>query len=291
MDDTIITGRWGDPPEPWDVPPEPWDVPPEPWDNESSGWYDHVGGYADDHDLGRLTRITVIRDRVVDVERLPIEGSGFEAIARDLGAMRPPPPPEPPAFAKRLAWLERVVGGPEALAALDDSPLVPDGPLDLDGLPGDTVDRLVRALDRVEEYASALFGREGAIVAGRVLLRSVAARPTLIGANTRDEILIGAVVLAAGKANNLVGPGRRVLHKELQAVCRLTTSPGNKARTVADLLTNGQVPWPWHWLLGDTPDVLVLGSPDLLVSDFRRILIRERDTALRLQEATVRSTG
>jgi len=125
MDGTVISGRWG---EPDDVAGRWADDPyPPPYDDPygyGEPYGDHYGEpYGDAYDrsgLGMLTRITVIKDRIVDIEQLPVRGSGFECVARDLmdppRAADPPPAPQPAPHDLQLAWLEQVAGGAEALA-------------------------------------------------------------------------------------------------------------------------------------------------------------------------------
>ena len=83
-----------------------------------------------------------------------------------------------------------------------------------------------------------------------------------------------------------MGPGKWVLAKDIQAECGLSSSPSQRARNFADAVSGGRLDWPSSWMHRETPAVVVLGSPDLLVSDFRRILIAERDLALRLRAVT-----
>ena len=282
MNGNVITGRWGDAPE---ADAGRYEYERDPSDDYEDGYSNYAA-----HDLGCMTRITLIKDHVVDVERVPISGSGFEFEAQRLGAGRPappPPPPEPPAFSKQLAWLERIAGGAAHLATLDDAPLTNEAVEFLPTLAGDFEARLRRAVERIEEYAPVLIGAEGAIAASRLLLRAVAKAPRLINATSRDDVLVGGAILAVGKGNLLVGANRLCTNQDVAAVCRLSSSPASKANSLADLVS-GDLDWPWGWRYSyDTPKVLRLGSPDLLVSSFRRSLIKERDIAIRLRDATV----
>lgn len=252
--------------------------------------YDYY--HCPDRDLGELTRITVFKDRVLDVERRPVEGSGYERVAIDLGAGRPvappppPPVPQPPPHEQQLVWLERLAGGAEQLATLDDEPLQSDEVFDLSGLNFPMERRLRRILDRIEEWAPALIGPEGTIVARRIAVRAVMAQATVLGSPERDGAAPGQIIHAAGKGNDLVGPTKFVLAKEIQAVTGLTASPAQRSRAFADAVSGQGLEWPRHMSYRSGPEVFVLGSPDLLVSAFRRQLIRTRDHALRLREVT-----
>ncbi|CCH69983.1 hypothetical protein BN10_470018 [Phycicoccus elongatus Lp2] len=237
-----------------------------------------------------LVRITVLHGTVVDVDYPPVRGSKFEHLDQRLLPRRAAPPipmaPQPPEHELKLTWLEAVAGGAEALAVLDDSPLVPEAEPDLAQLSWPVRTRLERILARIDEYAPSLLGPEGAIVARRLAVRAVSARPTVLSTSDRDQANVGAIIHAAGKGNDLVGPGKWVLAKDIQAECGLSSSPSQRARNFADAVSGGRLDWPSSWMHRETPAVIVLGSPDLLVSDFRRILIAERDLALRLRAVT-----
>lgn len=242
-------------------------------------------------DLGTMTVITIIEDQVVDTKVVPVEGSEFEWEARRLGRPRVRVMPEPPLHEKHLLWLERLVGGPEALDALDGAPLEADpfgdarsDPLPA-GAPGVPADRMRALLERLDSLAPSVLGAEGAIAAHRIALRAVAAWPALVRAPEKDAAVVGAVLLATGRGNDLVGQGRLVLAKELAGACGLTASPSERARAVAAAVSGETLDWPYARPSG-TRDVLVLGSADLLVSSFRGQLIRARDAAYRLRAAT-----
>ena len=93
MDGTVISGRWG---EPDDVAGRWADDPyPPPYDDPygyGEPYGDHYGEpYGDAYDrsgLGMLTRITVIKDRIVDIEKLPYSPKGGEYLAF-LGRISP----------------------------------------------------------------------------------------------------------------------------------------------------------------------------------------------------------
>lgn len=294
MDGTVISGRWG---EPDDVAGRWADDPyPPPYDDPygyGEPYGDHYGEpYGDAYDrsgLGMLTRITVIKDRIVDIEQLPVRGSGFECVARDLmdppRAADPPPAPQPAPHDLQLAWLEQVAGGAEALAGLDVLPLAPgeEAEPDLSALGWPTHRRLERILARLDELAPALLGPEGAIVARRIAVRAVLARPGILGEPDRDATTVGAIIHAAGKGNDLVGPTKLVMAKEIQRVCGLPASGYQRARAFAEAVAGGRLTWPAGWHFRGGPEVLFLGGGDLLVSDFRRKLVLERDRALAMR--------
>lgn len=211
----------------------------------------------------------------------------------------PPPPPEPAAHEKQLAWLEWVVGGAQELAALDVVPLLA-GPQDVDpplgqslgdGLDGRLLgDRHLRArrlrsiVDLVREVGPAHLGSEGTLSASRIAVRAVAARPSLLTAMT-NEATAAAALIAAGRGNGLVGQGRATSAKAIGEACGLPSAPSQRARSFADAVAGATLTWPVGMGYTRGPDVFLLRSPDLLVSEFRRELIRVRTTALTLRES------
>ncbi|HQK31332.1 MAG TPA: hypothetical protein PLZ92_06605 [Phycicoccus sp.] len=282
--DNVIDGRWSREPDDWE--------PPLDYDDR---WMSH--GYG--RDLGELTRITVFKDQVLDVQRRPVEGSGYEREAISLGAGQPvapprppapPPLPTPPLHEVRLAWLERLVGGAEALAALDDRPLVGDEGCGAEGLAWDVGTRLTRILDRIDDLAPRLIGPEGVVAARRLLVRAITNRPMLLGPLDRDAETPGLAIHAAGKANDLVGPQRFVLAKEIQSVAAMSAAPGQRSRSLADAASGQALDWPKWLQFSELPNVYVVGAPDLLISDFRRSLIKDRDECLRLRAATPKAS-
>lgn len=242
--------------------------------------------------LGLLTRITVIDDQVVDIEREPIDGTRFECAAMEMGrGMQKPPTPEPqpPRHEMELAWLARAVGGLEALSALDDRPLVDDG-WDLAEVRMDVRGRTAAVLERVGRLADEVAGPEASVAARRLGLRAIERVPGLLRRSDRDDIAAGAILWASLKANDLIGPDRAVTGSGLQTLCGLKTSPGQRGRSFAQAVCGGPVGGSYSvgfWAYGaGMPDIVVLGSPDLLLSQFRRYLIRVRDTALILRKGT-----
>ncbi|MDN5717940.1 MAG: hypothetical protein L0G89_11980, partial [Janibacter sp.] len=94
-------------------------------DHDGVGEYDAYEPGPPREGVGELTQIVVLRGRVIDVTHEPVSGSGYECAAMEMERVHPSPPPrveritvrEPPHEAM-VDWLERVVGGEEALDAL-----------------------------------------------------------------------------------------------------------------------------------------------------------------------------
>jgi hypothetical protein len=242
--------------------------------------------------LGHLTQLVLIGDQVVDVVRQPVSGSGYECAAlelQDRGLLRPPapsPPPVPPGYEQQLAWLARIVGGAEALAALGVTPLDPEE-LCLDGVPPPLRER-VRDIDvRLEQWAPVLLGDEGLTASRRLLTRAVAREPALLRGD-RDDVATGAVLWAVAKGNDLVGTNRPVRASVIAEVCGLVSTPSTRGAAFAHAvggsgdMRHGRP----LWMYDARPSVIPLGSPELLLSRFRRALVAVRDIAVALRART-----
>lgn len=272
----------------------------EPFD-EHTGRYDEYGlsRYDDEprgSDLGTLTNVVLVGSQVIDVTSHPVAGSGYECAVLDLeqrglyqrpiSHQPPPAPPPPPPHERQLAWLATIVGGEEALLALDSTPL-PDEPLDLSGVPRHLHARVEAIAGRIDPWVSLAMGDEGLTAARRLLVRAVAAAPGLLRSD-RDDIAAGAVVWAAAKGNDLVGQNRPLRASVIQDLAGLLTSPGQRGAAFAHALTGvgtsyGQADWLYGGL---RPNVIPLGSPDVLLGSFRQRLITFRDIALQLRART-----
>jgi hypothetical protein len=243
--------------------------------------------------LGELTRVVLAGDQVVDVVREPVSGSGYECAVlelRDRGLLRPPrptPPPVPPGYEQQLAWLARIVGGEEALGALDVEPLEPEAELCLDDVRPSLRDR-VRSIDvRLEQWAPVLLGDEGPAATRRMLTRAVALEPALLRSD-RDDVATGAVLWAVAKGNDLVGTNRPVRAGVIQEVCGLVCTPSARGSAFAHAVSGGGEMRYGRpvWMYDARPSVVPLGSPDLLLSRFRRTLVALRDISVALRAGT-----
>ena len=261
-----------------------------------SGWSDDRRYDAPEPSLGELTKVVLLGQHLLAVEREPIEGSEYEVEVRELEGLglrwrpdpTPPavPPPLPAPHEQQLAWLAAIVGGEEALATLDSTPLAP-AELDLDAVSEHLRDRVAAIAARFEPWVPLVLGDEGLTAARRLLVRAVAAEPGLLRSD-RDDIATGAVVWAVAKGNDLVGQNRPVRASVIQELAGLRSSPGQRGSAFAYALGGvgtryGLVDWMYR---RQRPDVIPLGSPDLLLGRFRHRLIVTRDLALQLRART-----
>jgi hypothetical protein len=260
------------------------------WDLEDS--YDDAAGGSR---LGDLTMVVMIDDQVVDTVRRPVEGSGYECAALELGrglshASASPPrlpasplpaaarPAARPRYEQELSWLRRVVGGVDQLAALDATPLPLDEPLDLNAVPSQLRDRVTAIGEQASVAAERLFDGELVTVCRRMLV-ALAGSPSLFLDEDRDDQAAGAVLWVAAKANDRLGAATRMPASAVQAICGLTASPAARGRIFAKALA-GLTGTGFDPQSSRLSPVLLVGSADYLTGDLRRQIVRLRDLAL-----------
>jgi hypothetical protein len=260
------------------------------YDDEYGDDFDEYGRRTGPSTLGRLTVLVMMDDQVVDVMQRAVQGSGYECAALEMGrgkpepVVLPPPPPEPPRHERELGWLARLVGGHDVLDHLPLDPLPADEPLELSRVPGRARERVQVISEQVDDVAARLFDDEVRTACRRLLVRAVAAEPGLLREPSRDEVVPAAVLWAVGKANDLLGPGRQMPVSAVTALCGLKSAPTERGKAFAHAVAGPRGVAFGRLQYGVDPDVLELGSADLLVSRFRRQLVRLRDLALGEQQ-------
>lgn len=260
-----------------------------PYDDYDYGYGSHAHG-SSLTSLGDLLELVVIDDTVVLSHQRPVEGSGYEGLARELGRGRPavpptpPQPPMPPHHEEVLTWLALLVGGQGQLESLASTPLPRSEELDLERLASRHQERVASIDAELTRVADLVFGPEVLTAARRLLVRTLLAQPSFLKGPAADEVLACATLTAVAKANDLVGQGRVVPVSLIRTLFNLRSAPNERvqamARAVAPhngLLTGWRRP---------VLDVTVLGSPDFLVGTFREAVITARDAALELRAAT-----
>jgi hypothetical protein len=257
------------------------DAAEELWDDEDD--FPGEEAFRYDHDLGLLTIQVYAGGDLVDTIHRPVQGSGYECAVLELRHPKPRPPAPRPRHERELAWLARLVGGTQALDGLGIDPL-PDEPLDATRVRQDLQARVMAIGDRCDQVADELHDPELRTACRRLLVRAVAAEPALLLRSDRDDTAAGAVVLAVAKGNDLVGAGRAIPTTVLTDLSGLRSSPTERARSFAHALAGPEgTGFARHDVNHDgsrgEPDVLVLGSPDLLLGRFRAQLVRLRGLA------------
>lgn len=187
-----------------------------------------------------------------------------------------------------VAWLEHLVGGPEALDGLTTDAL-PDEEFSLPTVAvgdGDVVARFRSAVEALDHLADACFGAEMRTAFRRAL---AAVGPELLGGRLPDDPLqvAGAVCWAVGRANGAMGPLGRVTQKAVCEHVGLKVFPAAKGRIVARLLGSAQPPWVSRPRA--LPDLEPLSRTDLLTSRVRRDIVALRDAALAAEARAVAS--
>jgi Domain of unknown function (DUF6398) len=167
-----------------------------------------------------------------------------------------------------LEVLGRAVGGAKALADLTDRPL-PDEPFAWDGVADDIQPRVAEVLALCDRCCDDLLDTEYRTTCRRLLTRVAAGDPAVFRRKSRPEGTAAAVCWIVGKANELFRPwGGGLLIKELMA--HFGIRQGGVSQRAGTLLKAGR--FETH-VYGDVS----LGSPDFLVSSYRRELIEHRE--------------
>lgn len=178
-------------------------------------------------------------------------------------------PPHP------LQDLANLVGGLEALASLDATPL-PDEPFAWTGVPGELVPLFEDLVPWLDGFAD-----EVLTVEHRTALRRCAAHVAnrAPGALTKKGSLTqraGAVAWIVLRANDDLGPGARLLTgRALSAWFGLASDIAPRARTMLSAV-GGSDRWAYHFR-----DRTVVGEPGLLTARRRRQIIADRDRQTR----------
>jgi hypothetical protein len=249
----------------------------EPWDDEDD--FPGEEAFRYDDDLGLLTIQVFAGGDLLDTIRRPVEGSGYECAVLELRHPKRRAPAPRPRHERELAWLARVVGSTAALDALGIDPL-PDEPLDAARVRKDLQARVAAIGARCDQVADQLHDPELRTACRRLLVRAVAAEPELLLRSDRDDTAAGAVLLAVAKGNDLVGAGRAIPATVLTHLSGLRSSPADRARSFAHAVAGPEgTGFERHDGNRGEPDVLVLGSPDLLLGRFRATLVRLRGLA------------
>lgn len=251
--------------------------PPSPWDDDPFGARTRP----------RLMTLVLVDGRLVDAWTEQVEGTRWEPIAREFDEQRtPPPPPAPPipAHERMTSWLRGLVGGPDQLADLATTPLAPLAWPELETLALGQRHRLegIRAaLDRVIGLDEEL-----EIAVGNAVSLVQEADPTFLGTFVSAQQAAGGLVWAVGKANGRLSPAGPLRHKEIAGDLGLgSQSLTGFGRRVATLLAGAPGLLASRPSVYGVPDLLALGTPLLLTSGTRRLLVRLRDQAIRAAEA------
>ncbi|MGH9151806.1 MAG: DUF6398 domain-containing protein [Acidimicrobiales bacterium] len=165
-----------------------------------------------------------------------------------------------------LAILERAVGGPEALEALDAAPL-PDEAFDWTGIPADVHDRVADVLARCDRGCDEVLDAEYRTAARRLLAQIAVNGPEVFRRRGRADTAAAAICWAVGRANDVFDQRRGGLTQKA-LLAHFGVRQGGISQRAATLLRAGG--FPLH------PFDLSLGSPRYLVSRRRQHIVDGR---------------
>jgi hypothetical protein len=164
-------------------------------------------------------------------------------------------------------YLERAVGGPEALDELDDAP-VPDEPFEWTGIADDLRDRVGEVLELLDRCCDELLDIEHRTACRRVLARIAREGPQAFRRRGRSDTAAAAICWAVCRANETFEPWLGgFTQKALAGWFGLGGSSGLRSRAATLLDAGGFSRYPADF---------VLGSPDYLVSARRRQILERR---------------
>lgn len=167
-----------------------------------------------------------------------------------------------------LDVLAESVGGPDALDALDLTPL-PHEPLDVSALPDDVVDRVRAIAELADDVCIELFDDpELRTASRRALVRIALADPGIFRRKSSDTTAAAALCWIVAKGNDYLGFGDDVTVGELMEHLGLRGSPGQRAQPMLRALGLREHDWAYD------PD---LRAADLLTSEVRAEIARQRD--------------
>jgi Domain of unknown function (DUF6398) len=197
---------------------------------------------------------------------------GPAALLAAMGAVQPGDPwpaaeLEPPNVDDiMLDSLRGAVGGEEALATLDETPL-PDEPFVWDLIPGDIRERVSEVLGLLDQCCDERLDVEYRTACRRLLSRAAAADPEIFRRRGRTATAAGAICWIIGKANDVFTAALRV--KDLMSFFEISPASVSQ-RSEPFLRAIGIDPHDRYWGMD-------LGSPDYLVSARRAQIITLRD--------------
>ena len=256
----------------------------EPWQQHFQ--YDDPR-YSSLDERDRIVHLVHLDGLLVDAWSEPVETTRYAPIARRIDRERQPVPapkdPEPPAHERLTGWLHGLVGSAEALAQLDTQTLVALEPIDLEPLPLGVRHRLEGVLTLLLGVPQ--LGTEFRTALGNGVRLVHEADPAMLGSFTSAGQAAAGVVWAVGKANAHISPEGPLRQKDLAAALGTPVSLSGPGRRISTVLVGAP------GLLGSRPyglgcpDLVSLGTPAVLTSSTRRLLVRLRDQAIRARDA------
>lgn len=180
-------------------------------------------------------------------------------------------------------FLERAVGGSDALDALDDRPL-PDEPFSWDGIADDIRERVGEVLDLCDRCCDELFDTELRTACRRVLARIGVNGPEVFRRRGRSDTAAAAVCWSVCRVNDVFDQ-RQGGFTQKALLAHFGLQNGSVSQRAGTLLDAGGFP--------RFPNDFALGSPDYLVSGRRRDILEKRARVAEYEqrEAVLRRMG
>ncbi|GAB3074873.1 hypothetical protein [Nocardioides zeae] len=260
--------------------PPPWEVGTRPPGDGDGLLLSHGGPLPGD----RVTHLVLVDGRLVDVWSTGVVGTPWEHLARTFDRERRPPVPRVPApgpvpappHEQVLAWLDAVVGGREALLALDAEPSAGDAEPP-SGLVPAVVERRAVVRDLVAAVAEEAFDDDVAATLLLVVDRLAREEPDLLTGAFSALQVAGGVCWLVGRANALFTGGvTQTTVRDLLGLASPLTTSGQAVRRALGVAWPEVSPPP-SWTGGR---LLTTGRPEVLTRRVRRQLVRSRDRAL-----------
>lgn len=168
--------------------------------------------------------------------------------------------------ASMLGFLERAVGGPDALNALDDSPL-PDEPFDWTGIADDVGERVGEVLALIDACCADLLDVEYRTACRRVLARIAVNGPEVFRRRGRSDTAAAAICWSVCRGNDTFDQ-RQGGFTQKRLLAHFSLQSGSVSQRAGTLLDAGG--FPRHSF------DFALGSPDYLVSTRRHDILDRR---------------
>jgi hypothetical protein len=187
-----------------------------------------------------------------------------------------------------LRWLEALVGGPAALAALTDAPTAANPPV-LDDLPEHLHERAAAIGVECDRHATTAFtDPELGAVLRRVLETVLTTDPGFLDRSDRDDTAVGAFVWIGAQANGLVGPEGEVLGRDLWTRLELPASSAARGSSTLARLRRRLPATMWLEAAPPpgAPRFKPTGHAGFLTAATRSVIILRRDAIVATEVAS-----
>jgi len=175
---------------------------------------------------------------------------------------------------QEIDWLEALVGGPEALLALDGLPLERRA-LEVPEMGPELTERALAIAADAQRLAVEVFDDEELRFAvARLWEALLVTDRAMLARSARDDTAVGALVWAVAQANGLLGPEGRLLARDLWPRLGVPASAAGRGSALLERLAPGTA----HLAApSGAPRLRPTGRPDALLAPVRTLLVARRD--------------